>query len=55
MSGGISCEKDFSDIAGEKRCGGKIAGIITGKAFYEGKFDLAEVISKYQRDPEMVF
>lgn len=55
VSGGISCERDFSDIAGEKRCGGKIAGIITGKAFYEGKFDLAEVISKYQRDTEIVF
>lgn len=51
ISGGISCDKDFKDITNSSRCNssGKIAGIITGKAFYEGKFDLETVIKNYQK------
>ena len=32
-----------------------IGGIITGKGFYEKKFDLATVISKYQKDEGIIF
>lgn len=55
VSGGISCEKDFADITGNPRCAGRIGGIITGKGFYEKKFDLATVISKYQKDEGIIF
>ena len=55
VSGGISCEKDFADIVSNPRCEGRIGGIITGKGFYEKKFDLATVIKKYQKDEGMVF
>ena len=67
ISGGISGEDDFKKITEDASAKasakastkgsakGKIAGIITGKAFYEGKFDLAAVIEKYQIDEEMLF
>ncbi len=55
VSGGISCEQDFADIVNNVRCAGRIGGIITGKGFYEKKFDLAAVISKYQKDEGIIF
>jgi len=55
VSGGISCEDDFKNIVGNKEYEGKIAGIITGKAFYENKFSLKDVIDKYQKDDGVFF
>ena len=55
VSGGISCEEDFKNIAENKSYKGKIAGIITGKAFYENKFSLADVVEKYQKDEGVFF
>ena len=55
VSGGISCEADFADIVNNPQCAGRIGGIITGKGFYEKKFDLATVISKYQKDEGIIF
>ncbi len=55
VSGGISCEDDFKNIAQNSSYKGKIAGIITGKAFYENKFSLADVIDKYQKDDGVFF
>lgn len=54
VSGGISCEKDFADIVSNPRCTGRIGGIITGKGFYEKKFNLAEIISKYQKEDNLL-
>ncbi len=55
VSGGISCEDDFKNIAHNSSYQGKIAGIITGKAFYENKFSLNNVIEKYQKDDGVFF
>ncbi len=55
VSGGISCENDFRNITETEEFSGKIAGIITGKAFYEKRFDLAQIISKYQTDEGVFF
>ncbi|MCL2295373.1 MAG: 1-(5-phosphoribosyl)-5-[(5-phosphoribosylamino)methylideneamino]imidazole-4-carboxamide isomerase [Spirochaetes bacterium] len=55
VSGGISCEDDFQKITQDAAAKGKIAGIITGKAFYDGKFDLASVIKKYQKNEGTIF
>ena len=55
VSGGISCQQDFADIVNNPRCAGRIGGIITGKGFYEKKFDFAAVISKYQKDEGIIF
>jgi phosphoribosylformimino-5-aminoimidazole carboxamide ribotide isomerase len=55
ISGGISGEDDFRKITDDTSISGKIAGIITGKAFYDGKFDLASVIKKYQTDDGIIF
>ncbi len=46
LSGGIGSIEDIEKVARHE--GNNIKGIITGKALYEGRFDLAEVISKYQ-------
>ena len=55
VSGGISCQADFADIVQNPRCAGRIGGIITGKGFYEKKFDLSQVIARYQKEEGMVF
>jgi len=55
VSGGISGEGDFRKITEDAFARGKIRGIITGKAFYDGKFDLTSVISKYQTDEGVFF
>jgi phosphoribosylformimino-5-aminoimidazole carboxamide ribotide isomerase len=55
ISGGISGEDDFRKITEDTSAKNKIRGIITGKAFYDGKFDLASVIKKYQIDEGMFF
>ncbi len=48
LSGGISGEKDLRNAteAGKH----KIAGIITGKALYEEKFNLKSIVEKYNSD-----
>ena len=55
VSGGISCAQDFADIVHNPRCAGRIGGIITGKGFYEKRFDLVSVIARYQIEEDMVF
>ncbi len=55
VSGGISCEADFKNIVENSSYEGKIAGIITGKAFYENKFSLEDVVKKYQKDDGVFF
>ena len=55
VSGGISCAQDFADIVHNPRCAGRIGGIITGKGFYEKRFDLASVIARYQIEEDLVF
>ena len=55
VSGGISCEDDFKNIAENRSYEGRIAGIITGKAFYENKFSLKDVIEKYQKNDGVFF
>ncbi|MEW5814383.1 MAG: 1-(5-phosphoribosyl)-5-[(5-phosphoribosylamino)methylideneamino]imidazole-4-carboxamide isomerase [Spirochaetota bacterium] len=48
LSGGIGSEKDIMAVI---RTGDpSIVGIITGKALYEGKFLLEDIIKKYQND-----
>jgi len=49
LSGGVGTVEDVKKVA-ENSFG--IVGIIAGKAFYEGKLNLEEVIRKYQRIPE---
>ncbi len=46
VSGGVSSIEDVAEAATLKGFG--IVGVIVGKAFYEGKIDLAEAIKKYQ-------
>jgi phosphoribosylformimino-5-aminoimidazole carboxamide ribotide isomerase len=46
LSGGVSSEEDV--IAAKTLSYYGLKGIIIGKAYYEGKIDLAEVIKKYQ-------
>ena len=47
ISGGISSDNDFKKIVDLEHPG--IAGVITGKAFYEKKINLQESITKYQK------
>lgn len=47
LSGGISSNEDFQSVIGAGPESG-ITGIITGKAIYEGRIDLASIISEYQ-------
>jgi phosphoribosylformimino-5-aminoimidazole carboxamide ribotide isomerase len=46
LSGGVSSEDDIR--MGKADIGKNLTGIIIGKAYYEGKINLAEVIKKYQ-------
>ncbi len=48
LSGGISCDEDFRSVTLDAADSG-IAGIITGKAIYEGRINLEKVISLYQK------
>lgn len=48
LSGGVSTEEDFARAS---LCP-EIVGVITGKALYEGRFDLAKVIERYQTPEE---
>ena len=48
LSGGVSGTGDIS-AAAEKADGG-IAGVITGKAVYEGKIDLAALTREYPQE-----
>jgi len=50
VSGGIRGPEDFEEIA--QISSERIAGVITGKAIYEERVDLAEVIAAFQ-SPEM--
>lgn len=48
LSGGIASLADFEAI--QKADHPLLAGVITGKALYKNRIDLAEVIAKYQDD-----
>jgi phosphoribosylformimino-5-aminoimidazole carboxamide ribotide isomerase len=48
LSGGVSSMSDIEEVSREND--GKIVGIITGKAVYEGKIDLLEAVAKFQDD-----
>ncbi len=52
VSGGISGEKDFSAVA--ELDSSMIPGVITGKALYENKFDLKDVVRKYNSEEQGV-
>ena len=47
LSGGISSEDDFKAVI-SVGAGSGVSGIITGKAIYEGRIDIASVIAEYQ-------
>lgn len=49
LSGGISSAHDIQLLAEGDHPG--IAGVITGKAIYKNRINIAEVIQKYQKDP----
>ncbi|MDC7226086.1 MAG: 1-(5-phosphoribosyl)-5-[(5-phosphoribosylamino)methylideneamino]imidazole-4-carboxamide isomerase [Spirochaetales bacterium] len=51
LSGGISSKDDFKQVAAVGSESG-IAGIITGKAIYEGRIDTASVIAEFQTGNE---
>jgi phosphoribosylformimino-5-aminoimidazole carboxamide ribotide isomerase len=48
LSGGIGGAEDIEQVVEKKPHG--VVGIITGKAVYEEKFDLPEVLEKFQDD-----
>ncbi len=48
ISGGISSDNDFHRIQEQGTAG--IAGVITGKAFYEGKIDLKKMVTLYESE-----
>jgi len=48
LSGGVSCEEDIEKAAVLEPKG--ITGVITGKAFYEGRLDLEKMIRRFQKD-----
>ena len=48
ISGGIRGEEDFRQLHQEQPRG--IAGVIVGKALYEGRFDLKRVLTLYQHE-----
>jgi phosphoribosylformimino-5-aminoimidazole carboxamide ribotide isomerase len=50
VSGGVSSKDDIAAAANEESTG--IVGVITGKALYEGRIELAETIREFQRIPE---
>jgi phosphoribosylformimino-5-aminoimidazole carboxamide ribotide isomerase len=49
LSGGISSADDVGAVCSEAS-GSGIAGIITGKALYEGKMEIKSVIAEYQTE-----
>ncbi len=52
LSGGISSDEDLDFVCREGHAG--IRGIITGKAYYEGRIDIEAVIEKYQSKDEEI-
>ena len=44
-SGGLGSMQDIHDLAGLKVNGSRLAGVITGRALYEKRLDLAELIA----------
>ena len=44
-SGGLGSMKDLHDLAGLKVNGSRLAGVITGRALYEKRLDLAKLIA----------
>jgi phosphoribosylformimino-5-aminoimidazole carboxamide ribotide isomerase len=50
VSGGVRGEEDFAALAAEDPA--LLPGIITGKALYERRFDLTEVLQRYQNRAE---
>ena len=55
ISGGVSSLADIEEAS--RRADGKIVGLITGKAVYEGKIDIREAVQQYQTgsDGEMAW
>lgn len=53
VSGGIRSEADFAEIA--RVSAGRIAGIITGKALYEEKIDVARLAERYNTSEHEVW
>ncbi|OHD13491.1 MAG: 1-(5-phosphoribosyl)-5-((5-phosphoribosylamino)methylideneamino)imidazole-4-carboxamide isomerase, partial [Spirochaetes bacterium GWB1_48_6] len=52
LSGGISSPEDLALIAQASPEG--LPGVITGKAIYKGRIDIAQCIADYQKDPSEV-
>ena len=49
LSGGIGSRRDVDDAAG--RCDPLVVGMILGKAIYESRLDLAELVRAYPQNP----
>ena len=47
LSGGISSDNDIKNVYENRHSG--VKGLITGKAFYENKINLENVIKTYQK------
>ena len=52
LSGGISSDEDLDAVCRDGHAG--IRGIITGKAYYEGRLDVEAAIEKYQNKSEEI-
>lgn len=55
VSGGISSAEDIAAVSSHRQEGVVIAGAITGKALYENRFSLKEIIEKYQTEDDIYF
>jgi phosphoribosylformimino-5-aminoimidazole carboxamide ribotide isomerase len=48
VSGGIADLDDVVEVNRERRMGVRLAGVIVGKAYYEGRLDLAEAVRRVE-------
>jgi phosphoribosylformimino-5-aminoimidazole carboxamide ribotide isomerase len=48
VSGGISALEDVVEVNRERRMGIRLSGVIVGKAYYEGRIDLAEAVRRVE-------
>jgi phosphoribosylformimino-5-aminoimidazole carboxamide ribotide isomerase len=48
VSGGISSLEDVVEVNRERRMGIRLCGVIVGKAYYEGRLDLAEAVRRVE-------
>ena len=51
-SGGVGCPADLEDLAALEAGGRRIAGIILGRALYEGTVDLADAVRRMSGRPD---